>query len=474
MYEKTSKSWIKHWDFMLLDFLCIHISLLIAYTLRFPNGFCKYLQMYQTMAIVLSLVFIAVVMLYSGYKNILRRGYYKEFTMLLKQTFIIAMLSVFVLYIMQKSRDSSRLVFIMTFAIDVILSYFIRILHKRNLLKKSKNNLGRRSLIIICLKRNAKQFLSKIKDSVIDVNITGVIIADKDMTGKMILDIPVVAGYDDAVNYLCRNWVDEIFIGKATNDLIPDFTNELKQACQKMGITIHTMLLSLDTDPTSIITEKFGGYLVLSQSVAIVTQRDMMLKRLMDIAGGIVGCFLTAILFVIFAPLIYIASPGPIFFSQQRVGKNGKLFKIYKFRSMYMDAEERKKELMEQNKVKDGMMFKMDKDPRIIKGIGHVIRDLSIDEFPQFWNVLKGDMSLVGTRPPTLDEWEKYELHHRKRLAIKPGLTGMWQVSGRSNITDFEEIVKLDTQYIEEWSISLDIIIILKTILVVLKKEGSQ
>ncbi|MBO5561173.1 MAG: sugar transferase, partial [Firmicutes bacterium] len=170
----------------------------------------------------------------------------------------------------------------------------------------------------------------------------------------------------------------------------------------------------------------------------------------------------------------YIASPGPIFFSQQRVGKNGKLFKIYKFRSMYMDAEERKKELMEQNKVKDGMMFKMDKDPRIIKGIGHVIRDLSIDEFPQFWNVLKGDMSLVGTRPPTLDEWEKYELHHRKRLAIKPGLTGMWQVSGRSNITDFEEIVKLDTQYIEEWSISLDIIIILKTILVVLKKEGSQ
>ncbi|MBQ6553906.1 MAG: sugar transferase, partial [Firmicutes bacterium] len=133
-----------------------------------------------------------------------------------------------------------------------------------------------------------------------------------------------------------------------------------------------------------------------------------------------------------------------------------------------------KKELMEQNKIKDGMMFKMDEDPRIIKGIGHFIRDFSIDEFPQFFNVLKGDMSLVGTRPPTLDEWSKYELHHRKRLAIKPGLTGMWQVSGRSNITDFEEIVKLDTQYIEEWSLGLDILIILKTIMVVLKKEGSQ
>ncbi|MBQ6554518.1 MAG: sugar transferase [Firmicutes bacterium] len=141
---------------------------------------------------------------------------------------------------------------------------------------------------------------------------------------------------------------------------------------------------------------------------------------------------------------------------------------------MYMDAEKRKAELMAQNKIQDGMMFKMDDDPRIIKGIGHFIRDYSIDEFPQFFNVLKGDMSLVGTRPPTLDEWEKYELHHRRRLAIKPGLTGMWQVSGRSSITDFEEIVKLDTKYIDEWSVGLDMKIILKTVLVVHKKDGAQ
>ena len=139
-----------------------------------------------------------------------------------------------------------------------------------------------------------------------------------------------------------------------------------------------------------------------------------------------------------------------------------------------MDAEERKKELMKQNNVKDGMMFKMDDDPRIIKGVGHFIRKTSLDEFPQFWNILKGDMSLVGTRPPTMDEWEKYELHHRKRLAIKPGLTGMWQVSGRSNITDFEEVVRLDTEYIKKWSPGLDIKILLKTVAVVLGKVGSK
>ena len=139
-----------------------------------------------------------------------------------------------------------------------------------------------------------------------------------------------------------------------------------------------------------------------------------------------------------------------------------------------MDAEERKKELMKQNNIKDGMMFKMDDDPRIIKGVGHFIRKTSLDEFPQFWNILKGDMSLVGTRPPTMDEWEKYELHHRKRLAIKPGLTGMWQVSGRSNITDFEEVVRLDTEYIKKWSPGLDIKILFKTVAVVLGKVGSK
>ena len=150
-----------------------------------------------------------------------------------------------------------------------------------------------------------------------------------------------------------------------------------------------------------------------------------------------------------------------------------------------MDAEERKKELIAQNKVSDGMMFKMDFDPRIIgnkilpdgtkkTGVGQFIRKTSIDELPQFWNILKGDMSLVGTRPPTLDEWEKYEPHHRARMSFRPGLTGLWQVSGRSNITDFEEVVKLDTQYIGEWSVKNDIRIIFYTIVGVLKNNGAM
>jgi len=183
--------------------------------------------------------------------------------------------------------------------------------------------------------------------------------------------------------------------------------------------------------------------------------------------------------------MIYISSPGPIFFAQERIGRNGRKFKMYKFRSMYMDAEERKKELMAQNKISDGLMFKMDFDPRIIgnkllpdgtrkTGIGEFIRKTSLDEFPQFINILLGDMSLVGTRPPTVDEWELYEPHHRARMSFRPGLTGMWQVSGRSNITDFEEVVKLDTQYISEWSLRLDVKILWKTVWSVLKSDGAM
>ena len=149
-----------------------------------------------------------------------------------------------------------------------------------------------------------------------------------------------------------------------------------------------------------------------------------------------------------------------------------------------MDAEARKQELMSQNQMGDGRMFKMDFDPRVIgnkvlpdgtkkTGIGHFIRESSIDEFPQFFNVLKGDMSIVGTRPPLPGEVSQYELHHRARLAIKPGITGMWQVSGRSSITDFEEIVDLDTRYIREWSLWLDIKILLRTVYAVLGKKGA-
>ena len=192
----------------------------------------------------------------------------------------------------------------------------------------------------------------------------------------------------------------------------------------------------------------------------------------MDIIGSLLGLIVCGFAFLIFAPIIKKQSPGPVFFSQVRVGKNGRKFKIYKFRSMGVDAEEQKASLMEQNEM-SGLMFKMEDDPRIFP-IGKFMRKYSIDELPQFYNVLKGDMSLVGTRPPTADEFEKYNQYYRRRISMTPGLTGMWQVSGRSDIQDFEEIVKLDLEYIDNWSLGLDIKILFMTIYAVLGRRGSK
>jgi lipopolysaccharide/colanic/teichoic acid biosynthesis glycosyltransferase len=192
-------------------------------------------------------------------------------------------------------------------------------------------------------------------------------------------------------------------------------------------------------------------------------------KRLIDICGAIVGLLLTGLLFFPIVIAIKLDSPGSIFFSQTRCGLRGKNFQIWKFRSMFVDAD--KKKHLVPNKAK-GYIFKNDQDPRVTC-VGRFLRSTSIDEFPQFWNVLKGEMSLVGTRPPTPDEVAKYNEHHLKRLGVKPGLTGEWQVKGRSKVKNFEEIVSMDLDYQEKWSIAYDLWLILKTIVVVFKRDGA-
>ena len=185
------------------------------------------------------------------------------------------------------------------------------------------------------------------------------------------------------------------------------------------------------------------------------------MKRIFDIVASGIGLILLSPLFVILAIWIKCDSIGPVFYKQVRVGRNNMDFQLFKFRSMRVGSD------------KKGLITVGGHDPRITRS-GYYIRKYKLDEFPQLINVFKGDMSLVGTRPPTVDEWEKYDLHHRVRLSVKPGITGMWQVSGRSEITDFEEVVKLDKEYITEWRMGLDIKILLQTVQVVLGRGGAM
>ena len=297
-------------------------------------------------------------------------------------------------------------------------------------------------------------------------------ITDGDYVGEDIEGYRVVANGDNVIEVASREIVDEVFLvldDQRKNEII-----EYAEQFAQMGVIVHVNIDLLDHLGAGYQREvtQIGNHYALSVAPRFFDFNKLVMKRIIDIVGAIVGLMITAVVMLFIAPAVKLESPGPLIFKQKRVGKNGRYFYIYKVRSMYQDAEARKAELMEKNEMK-GFMFKMTDDPRITK-VGKFIRSTSIDELPQFWNVLKGDMSLVGTRPPTVDEFKQYEARHKRRLSMKPGLTGLWQVSGRSNIEDFEEVVRLDCEYIDNWSIQLDIQILLKTVVVIFKKVGSK
>lgn len=313
------------------------------------------------------------------------------------------------------------------------------------------------------------------KQKIAENNENGMSVIVKTKPISEIDGVPVVANKSNLIGWIRTASLDEVYINLPATTI--DDMSDLIEELQDMGIRVNVNIVSLESISNKSKFSNVGCYVMGDYPIAVFTpaefsDNDLIIKRIFDIVGGLVGTIISAPIILITAIPLLIESPGPLIFKQQRVGKNGRLFNIYKLRSMYVDAEERKQALMKENKM-NGLMFKMDNDPRITK-VGKVIRKLSIDELPQFWNVLKGDMSLVGTRPPTVDEFEKYESHHKRRLSLKPGITGMWQVSGRSNIKDFEDVVALDCEYIDNWSVFLDIKILLKTVWVVITRKGAE
>ena len=483
MYKRKPEGWLKHFDFIVLDLVCLHMAFILSYWIwiDFWNPYA--IDLYRAMGLFLTLADIAVMFFCETLKNVLKRGYYKEFLATLKNSTLVVLLGVVFLFLLKSSAAYSRATFLIMGVLYVCIAYPVRLLWKR-VLRSSLAEKDATPLLIVTGSAAARETVERVQsDCLGSYRIVGLAILDTDLTGQEIAGIPVVASLETTAEFVCREWVDEVFVLPPQE--LP-YPAELIDQLNLTGVTVHLNLAKATSTPGSRqLVERIGSYTVLTSSMNFTTPRQAFLKRSLDIAGGIAGSLITLLLCLVLGPAIYLSSPGPIFFAQTRVGKNGKRFKMYKFRSMYMDAEARKAELMKDNRVGDGMMFKLDFDPRIIgnrilpdgsrkTGLGQFIRSTSLDEFPQFFNVLKGDMSLVGTRPPTLDEWEKYDLHHRARLAIKPGITGLWQISGRSDITDFEEVVRLDTQYISTWSLGQDIKILLKTVLAVLKRDGSM
>lgn len=511
MYKRTNQGWLKHIDFILWDVLILQVSFVLGFMIRHGWGQWPYLRNdYKTLAIVLAVVDILVSIAFNTMHNVMKRGTLKELFASIKHVALVLGMMTLYLFSTQAGDTYSRITIYLTAGFHLILGYAVRLLWKP-LVRKINKGKRKDTMILVAEENSVKKILDKASE-LDGFEYAGIVLSDRDETGETIHGVKVVSNLENAADYICREWVDEVFVyPEHLSDLktgnyeaVENFIHEsygtqnkesfekpvdqsgvakLIEQCREMAIPIHIRLPITSAGGKSFI-EKVGGYNVLTMTANYASPGQMVLKRLIDIVGGLFGSIIALILIAIIGPKIKKESPGPILFKQTRIGQNGRRFTCYKLRSMYMDAEERKKELMAQNRVSDGMMFKMDFDPRIIgnkivngkqvTGIGEKIRSNSLDEFPQFFNILKGDMSLVGTRPPTEDEWERYKYHHRARLATKPGLTGMWQVSGRSEITNFEEVVKLDTEYINNWSLGLDCRILLKTIKAVIKKDGAM
>lgn len=380
---------------------------------------------------------------------------------LIKAFIICTLVSAAAVFI-TKSDLFSRLYFFIFVSVDFFLMLAEKLLVKFVLLRMIQVNAVQTRALVVGDVKKAEEVLQKIREEEdIFIHIVGFVSLDG--TGGL-------GSIEQLTDLVIQHTVDEVIF------VLPkDFMGEVEpylQGCEELGVTVRMLLDLYDLKLSKTYLSYVGSVPMLTFHTVTLNEGQMLVKRMMDIAGALVGLVITGIVTLVLAPVIKLDSPGPVFFRQQRVGQNGRIFWCYKFRSMYRDAEERMEELKGKNEM-SGAVFKMKDDPRITR-VGKFLRRTSLDELPQFYNVLKGDMSLVGTRPPTVDEVLSYEAYHRRRLSIKPGITGLWQVSGRNDIKDFEEIYQLDIKYIDTWSIALDIKIIAKTFAVVVSRNGAQ
>jgi exopolysaccharide biosynthesis polyprenyl glycosylphosphotransferase len=323
--------------------------------------------------------------------------------------------------------------------------------------------------VVIIADASAKPFIkSFIKSKDWGYRINAIICPD-DSLSKFHKNIHVVDDQDDIYKKIVLNGIDDIFYCMPVSDAHYNVEKIIAEA-EQIGISVHIMQEEFFEflNENDALTQKFDNSFITHQSTP-TKYLSLKLKELFDILFSAFVLVLTSPIMFLISLLIKLEDGGPIFFKQERVGQNGRRFVCFKFRSMIPNAETLIEELQHKNES-DGPTFKIENDPRITK-IGRLLRKTSLDEFPQFYNVLKGEMSVVGPRPPLLSEVKQYEKYQLRRLSMKPGITCIWQVSGRNSVS-FVEWMKMDLDYIDNWSISLDVKIIIKTIGVIFKANG--
>ena len=468
MYKKAFQGWLKHIDFILLDELCLWLVMLLSLQLRSVR-YSRLDRMVPLLLLVNLFVFIAS----DSLANVIYNNDWQEWKATLRHGISQVALSVMIVLMVNGMIVIPQFTILAFWALYVVLSYLVRILWRRFLLRRTRSRKSQKELLIVTMDRYAQEVVDHMRQYAFsNYAPNGLILIDRDAKGEAYDLVPVVANRDDAADYICRSWIDEVLFFRSSQD---DLAQELIERCREMALTVHFYIPMQGVDEKKQAFERVAGYNVVTTNLNMITPYDALIKRILDVIFGLFGCLLALAVMAVVGPKIKKLSPGPLLYKQERIGENGKKFKMFKIRSMYVDADRRKAELEAQNSHSDGMLFKMDFDPRVIgnellpdgtqkTGIGDFIRRTNLDELPQFFNVLRGEMSVVGTRPPTVDEWEKYQYHHRARMSIRPGVTGLWQISDQKDHMSFDEVVKLDTEYIANWSKHRDLWIIFRTL----------
>ena len=469
---RRKKNLIETYGMILIDAVAIFLAYALGVGIRLMASTDKINKTENIVALAVAIVLgLLYLMLFDESGAIFKRGKFEEFKHCFKYTLFIVAGLVVVLFLTGLIKQYSRMIFILFAIFDFIFTYDFHLLFKKYMLSAYKRSNSSAKMLVITNSVMAGDVIYRLmNDAAYDYEVVGAVIYDKNRNEISVDGVEVVADRNNLYETVIQMRVDEVFICLPNVDTIE--IRDMVQRFEEMGLTTHVNVDLFSRHCLNNSVQKIANYSCISFEKTSMDARKLVVKRMVDIIGALVGCILTCIITPFVAAAIKIESPGPVFFSQTRIGKNGRRFKIYKFRSMYIDAEERKKALMAQNEM-NGLMFKMENDPRITK-VGNFIRKTSIDETPQFFNILLGDMSLIGTRPPTVDEFEQYSGYYRRRLSITPGLTGMWQVSGRSEIQDFDEIVALDLKYIDNWTLGLDLKILFMTFYTVLARKGSK
>lgn len=469
MYRRSLEGWSKHWDFILLDTICLQIAYIIAYAYRFGfNRFAYNGKAYREIGILLCVIGLFVAMFFNTMKQVLRRGVLAEFRMTLFQSAMVFAGAVVCLFSTKEAENVSRVVLYVTVGIYTFISFAIRLLYKYFL-----NNymfLGkRRNMLLVSDKEMAERMINRLNSHPEEcININGLVLVDGDGSETGVGDIKVVSDIAGAPDYIMTQWIDEVYIAVGDHDHIPeDFISE----CEEMAVTIHQRLILKDEARGYQLIERIAKEPVITNSINIARTWELFIKRFIDIIAGFFMSLSALLVMLVVGARIKKESPGPLLLKHERIGQNGKKFKMYTLRIMYLDADKRLSEWKE--KHGDELMG-LSKDPRIIgnkeingeykTGIGVFIRKSSLQVLPKGFNVLLGQMSLVGTRAPSVREWEEYEHRHRARLACKPGITGLWQASGGISDMSFEEATELDTEYITNWTLGLDWKIVFKVL----------